>query len=146
MKLCASSKFFQRFDEVVAVVGVDLDDERFGEVEAENTEDGLRVDDVFIALQVDLIRIILHDFDELFHVLCHLQRNFYGFHKGLRILFFYIIHKFFGKSKIFAKINLNFSEICAIMIFEQGKLSNLHRKRREYGYEQGTDRAFFAPL
>ena len=53
---------------------------------------------------------------------------------------------FFGKSKIFAKINLNFSEICAIMIFEQGKLSNLHRKRREYGYEQGTDRAFFAPL
>ena len=73
MKLCASSKFFQRFDEVVAVVGVDLDDERFGEVEAENTEDGLRVDDVFIALQVDLIRIILHDFDISLYLITHFQ-------------------------------------------------------------------------
>ena len=73
-------KFFELRDEIVAVVRMDLDDQRLGKVEAENAEDRLRVHDVFVALQVDLIGIVLHDLDELFYVLRHLKRNFDGFH------------------------------------------------------------------
>lgn len=38
-------------EEVVAVVGADLEHDRFVEVEAENAENGLRVHDIFAALE-----------------------------------------------------------------------------------------------
>lgn len=66
-------------EEVVAVVGGDFQHDGFVEVEAENAEDGLRVHDVFAALQGQVKVVARGDVDKLFDRFGGVQLDFTDF-------------------------------------------------------------------
>ena len=87
----SSGELLEGVDQVVAAVRMDLDGHGFGEVEAENAEDGFCVDDVFFAPEIDLVGVLLDDADKVFDVLRHLQGNFDGFHESDLLFWFSIL-------------------------------------------------------
>ena len=65
-------ELFKFFDEIVAIIRMDLDVYRAGKIKTENSEYGFSVNDVSVAAKVDFVRIFLYDRDESFYLTCHL--------------------------------------------------------------------------
>ena len=58
-------EFLELFEQIVAIIAVDLDGKGFRRIETEETQNGLCVYDIITALDDDFIIVALGDVDEL---------------------------------------------------------------------------------
>ena len=65
----ADDKGLELLDQIVAMIGVNFQGDRLGEIQAEDTQDGLAVNYVAANAQVDIIRILVRDVNKILDVL-----------------------------------------------------------------------------
>ena len=76
----ADDEGLELFHEIFAVIGVNLQGDWLGEVEAEDAEDGFSVDDVPANTQVDVVGIAVGDVDEGLYVFRETEFDIDCFH------------------------------------------------------------------
>ena len=95
--------------EIIAVVGVNLQGDGLGKVQAEDAQDGLAVDDVTADAQVDVIRMTVYDIDKGLDVLCKAQLDIHCFHVVVPLITYSIFVTGVLLIKILYSTNINYA-------------------------------------
>lgn len=78
----ANDEWLQLFHQIVTVVGVNLEGDRLGKIQAENAQNGLAIHDVTAYAKVDVIGIAIGNVYEGLDIFRQAQLDIHGFHRS----------------------------------------------------------------
>jgi len=76
----ADDEGLELFDQVVAMIGINFQGDRLGEIQAEDAQDGLTVYDMAADAQVDIVGIFVSDVYKELHVFSKAELDINCFH------------------------------------------------------------------
>ena len=82
----ADDEGLELFDQIVAMIGVNFQGDRLGQIQAEDTQDGLTIYNVTANTQVQIIGVLVGDIDKILDILCKAELDIYSFHNCIPLL------------------------------------------------------------
>ena len=76
----ADDEGLELFDQIVAMIGINFQGDRLGQIQAEDTQDGLTINNVTADAQVQIVGVLVGDVDKVLDILCKAKLDIYSFH------------------------------------------------------------------
>ena len=76
----ADNEGLELLQQIIAVIGIDFQRDRFGKIQAENTQDGLAINHMAANAQIQVVRLLVCDVHKVLDILRQAQFNIYSFH------------------------------------------------------------------